>query len=277
MTESTAETALAARIKKTTLGELGGRLPLGVVQTDGSFSKEIESMPWKTRHERAIGALKKEGMNMAQHASIIISQLYSRVGPHVWTPETKHAEKLLNIGTMYLPDVLYMYVLLRSKVISDRLKMSITCPACRHKFVLNGDMASIEVNTLERPEDMNWYFNLKDPISIRKKTVSKFRMNPPKWFQLESVASMAASGEMAKIVIARASVVGFNDEIEPTQLMDSEMDEVSKRDLESMISEINKDFLGPKMATEGDCPSCNFHFNLPINWRGDDFFSESSL
>jgi hypothetical protein len=275
MTDQNAGDAPVSRIKKLTLGELGNRMPLGIPQADGTFSKEIESMAWKTKHERAIGALKKEGMNMAQHASIILTQLYTQVGPLAWTPETKHGEKLLALGRMYLPDVLYMYVLLRSKVISDRLKMDLACPTCRHKFLFNGAMSSIEVNTLEKVSDLDWYFPLQDPISIRKKTVTKFRMNPPKWFQLESSVA-SANAESAKIMICKACIVGLNDEMDVTQIGDSEMDEVSKRDLERMQNEINQDFLGPKMSIEGDCPACNRQFALPINWRDDAFFSESS-
>lgn len=268
---------LPRSFKETTLGELGDNLPLGIQLSDGSLAKAISSMPWKTKHERAIGTLKKEGQNVAHHASIIISQLYTNIGDKVFTPETKQAEKQLAIGQMFMPDILYMFVLLRKKVISKDLKMNMTCAACRHKFLFVADLDSLVVHTCERTEQISWVYHLIDPITIRSKKVTKFRMMPPKWFQIENAVNTGAGSEASKIVIAKSCVVGFNDEIDLSQLMDSEMDEVSKIDLEGMLREINKDFLGPKMTLEGTCDACNTPFISMIDWRGDSFFSNSSL
>jgi hypothetical protein len=277
MTDDTQKTVLGARIKTLTLNELGDRLPLGIPNADGSFSKQIMSVPWKTRHERAIGNLKKEGQNIAQHASIIISQLYTKIGETEWTPETVHAKKILQIGAMYMPDVLYMFVLLRSKVIGPSLKMNMKCGSCRHAFVFNADLGSVDVATLDSVRDMDWTYTLMDPITIRNGTVvKKFRMNPPKWFQLESVVASGGTEEKAKCLITRACIVGLNDDPDVMQLMDSEVDEISKRDLEAMQDAINADYLGPKMVLDGNCPACDAAFTAPINWRSDSFFSNSS-
>lgn len=276
MSDEEKKSALSQRIKATTLRELGDRLPLGIPTVDGLFSKEIVSVPWKTKHERAIGNLKKDGQNIAQHASIIISQLYRKIGETEWDEDTLHAKKLLTIGQLYMPDVLYMFVLLRSKVISDTLKMNLKCPGCRYAFTFAADLGSVEVATLDHVQDMDWTYSLLDPIKIRNKTVTQFRMNPPKWFQLESVVASGGTEEKAKILFTKACVVGLNSEPELAQLMDSEVDEISKRDLERMQEEINADYLGPKMVLDGNCPACDATFAAPINWRSDSFFSNSS-
>lgn len=279
MIQKKAPGPLAARLKSTTLGELGARLPIGVPNPmDGSLQKDMSAMAWKTKHERAIGQLRSDNMNFAQYATLVISQLFTRIGPHEFTAETKQAEKQLKIGQMYMPDILYMYIWLRTQVISPILEMNMVCGVsnCRDKFRFKGDLNSLEVHTLDKLADMDWYYTLQDPITIRNTVIKKFRVNITKWYQLETSIVQGFNDSTAKIAIARSSVVGFNDDPELTQLMDSEMDEISKRDLESLTSKIDQDFIGPKMTLEGACPKCNVSFNSAVNWRDNDFFSESS-
>lgn len=276
MTEDTNVVKLPTRRSKTTLGALGSRLPVGFKMQDGSLSKDIVSKAWKTRDERAIGQLRSTKMNMAEYAVLVLSQMYTRIGPHIWDAETKQEQKQLVIGQLYMPDVLYMYLWLRTQVISPELKMNVVCSSCNAKFVFVGDMMDIEVQTIESAELMDWHFELKDPISIRKQPVERFRIRSPQWMQFMGMITDDFNENSAKIGMVQASIVGLNNEPEDTRLTGLELDELSKRDLEALSAKINEDFLGPKMVLEGACKKCKHEFVKSIDWRHDTFFAVSS-
>lgn len=271
------ESQKTERRVKTTIGELGARLPVGTPLADGSLAKDMISRPWKTRDEREIGRLRHEGMNQARYASLVVSQLYSQLGKHQWVEETKSPERILAVGTMYMPDVLYAFIWLRMQVISTTLKMNVKCGKCSNPFTFIGDMNSTEVYTINKLADLDWFYDLQDPINIRKKKVDRFRLQTPHWFNLEGTIKEGFNESLAKILMVRSSVVGLNDEPDLTMLVESEMDEISKRDLEAINTKINEEFIGPKMAIDGECPRCAQPFVQAIDWRGESFFTVSSL
>jgi hypothetical protein len=266
-----------------TLGEYRDRLPVGILQ-GGKLYKDVILKPWRTKDERELGKKFPNDAGMAEHVSIVVANMCSKLGPHDMD-SMKDAEKSLVVSTMYMADVFYVYTLLRLKSMGKDLKLTITCPTpgCGVEFPYVGNLETIEVSYVEDLDDILWNYDLHDPIDIRKQKVEKFRMAYPKWSVMEEGRGNTNEAEV-KAMTLLGSIVGLNDVNEPVSLTMSEIDELSKVDFECLIQGINDHFLGPKMGIEGECTPeiCTklkrggHKFIFPIDWRYKNFFGSSS-
>jgi hypothetical protein len=258
-----------------TIAEQGPNLPLGFPGADAA--RTIVVRPWRTKEEREIGRLKKPKMGMGEHVTLVLTHMLSRVGPHVWDDEVKQPTRKVQLGTMYLADVMYLYVWLRIQAIGKTLKMDLTCPACGHSFRFAGDLETVEVRGTTRADALRRKYVLEDPIELRKKKVTSVAITGPLWHQVSGIPDGSDEG-LGKIIAVQSSIVGLNDDPEPVALGDFEVDELSKRDLESLANLINEDFFGPRMVIESVCAkeSCGKKMIAPIDWRYDRFFTTSS-
>ncbi len=275
--EAAAEEAKKPGRTVTTLAELGPKLPIGLSSGSG-LSKDLVQRSWRTKDERELGKLKKPKMSMAAYVGTVVAYMHNRFGHHEWTPETKLEERRVIIGQAYMPDVFYAYLWLRREVIGNEIVLEIACssPSCGHKFKFNADLGSTEVIKVDDESALDWSHQLHDPVDIRKKRVTHFRLRAPRWASLESGASGDLNEAAGKILLVKGSIVGLNDEEGLVQLSDNEIDELSKRDLETIASRCNDEFVGPKMSVDITCPKCENQMRSPIDWTYDRFFSISS-
>ncbi len=275
--EGEAEKAAPKRIT-TTIAELGARLPVGL-SPGGALVKDLVSRPWKTKDERELSKLRKPKMSMAAYIGVVIGHMFKRFGHHEWDAETKMETRRVHIGQAYMGDVFYAYMWLRREVIGNELALDITCPNpnCGHGFRFVGDLGSTSVNMVEDITALDWVYDLKHPIEIRKKTVARFRLRAPRWFALEGESAGEMTEANGKIMVARSSIVGLNDEPGDVAITDSEIDELSKYDLEALVNKANSEYIGPRMAVDGKCPKCERPFQSPIDWSYERFFTTSSL
>jgi hypothetical protein len=263
---------------KTTMGELGPSLPVGYL-VGGALVKDLKDRVWRTKDERELAKMRKKNQSMASYLTMVVGQMFSKFGPHSFAIDQKPAEKQVAIGQAYMGDVFYAYMYLRSQVIGNELKMDITCPTpdCgSFKFI--GDLSSTVVHRVDEPEALIWWHELEHPIELRGKEIKKFRLTTPLWHSLVSSSKDDNFNEaLARIMLVQSSISGLNDEPGLIALADSEMDELGKRDLETIARKANDEFIGPKMGVEGKCPKCEREFNAPIDWSYDNFFTTSSL
>ena len=262
---------------KTTIAERGPLLPVGFLTGTG-LAKDLVSRPWKTKDERELSKLKKPKMSMASYISVVTGHMFSKFGPHNWTPETKIDERRVAIGQAYMGDVFFAYMYLRTQVIGNELSMDITCPTpgCGN-FRFVGDLGSTEVNCVDDAAALDWFYDLHDPITLRKQEIKRFKLRTPHWQTLVNSSSDGFTESLGKIMVAQGSIVGLNDDPALIALSDSEIDELSKYDLEAIAVRANDEYIGPKMGVEGKCPKCEREFQAPIDWSYDRFFTTSSL
>lgn len=261
----------------TTLAERGPVLPIGIAGTSGQLLRDITTRPWKTKDERALGRMKKPKMSMAVYVATVVGYMCSRLGPHEWPQDKPIPERVVAINQMYMGDVFFAYVWLRREVIGNELHMNITCPGCGKGFKFEGDLGSTQVQCVHDLNGLDWTYTLKDPITIRKKEVTSFRLRAPKWGALNLPEGEALNEATAKITTIRSSIVGINDDANEVQLNDDEMDELTKRDLEGIADKLGNDYVGPRMVVEGECPRCDAAFKQMIDWSYDAFFTSSSV
>jgi len=270
---------------KTTLGEYGDQLPIGIQDSDGKITKDIVTKKWRTKDERELG---KKFANcpteMPKHVSIIVSNMCEKLGPHNMD-SLSDKEKKLVVSMMYFGDVFYVYSLLRMKTMGKNLKLQINCPfpGCDAEFKYVADLSTLDVVYVNNIEDMIWQYELEDPIELRGNMVEKFQLSYPKWEVLERNSGNLNSADV-KIAILINSIIGLNDSQEPIALAQHELDDLSKPDFENLVSEIDDRFIGPNMSVEGVYPedlcqhnrSGNRKFVQPIRWEYQNFFGHSS-
>lgn len=269
-----------------TMEEQGDVLPIGILGPDKqTVHRDLVTKPWKTKEERELGKLVPTDAGMAEHVTIVVGNMCSRLGPYD-LDKMDAAEKEVAISSMYMGDVFYAYCWLRYKRLASKLHLIVSCPkiGCGVEFPYSGDLGSIEVMRVKNIDDIIWTYTLHDPIELRGKEVTSFVCAYPKWSVLTANRGNTNEADVAAFTI-QSTVVSLNDDPEPMILAMSEIDELSKEDFELMKVGIDTNFLGPKMAIEGKCdPSVcktfkrgGHEFIMPINWAYKDFFGSSSL
>lgn len=267
--------------QSSTVKDMGPVLPLGYQDSQGNLHKDFSVRPWRMKEERELGALRDNNKDatLFQYVGMVLATMLSRLGPHDFSQEgLDFNQKRLLVGQLTTGDVFYAYIWLRIQALGPELGVKFKCPACTtavENFV--ADLNSVEVKAAEDMEQASWEYELLTPFQARGKEVKVMMVGPPRWNSLEMLQGSSGMGG-AKPAVIRASIMGFGtrQEAEPIVITDRELDEMSKRDIETLIRQINDRTVGPNMTVEGKCPHCGHEFTMPIDWSYDNFFGDSS-
>lgn len=265
------------------LSEVGPQLPIGLAPKGGTPDKALEVKRFSLKEERALGSLREANKtaNLPTYVAMILGEMCARLGPHVLGPMDPVARRVA-IGQMAMGDVFYAYVWLRVQAMGEQLKLNIKCPHCNHEQPFVGDLRTMEVVTLERPDDGRWTYKLKAPMQIRGKDVTGFQCDLIKWTAVQGADATGANVGAAKAAMIRGAISGLitaDGKVENQQLADGELDEMSKRDVEAMTRLIDLNSTGPVMSVEDICKQarCRKDIKVSIDWGYDSFFADSSL
>lgn len=275
-----AQTAAPSGDNLKTIKELGPVLPLGV-ESGGEYHKGFSVKPWRMKEERELGALRDNNKDATvfQYVGMVLSAMLQQLGPYDFTKEgVKFEQKRVWVGQLTMGDVFYAYVWLRIQTLGADLGLNVRCPGCSRSIEnFTADLNSVEVTTAENMDQACWEYHLHVPFQARGKLVKTLVIGPPRWNALEMLQGPGGYGT-AKPAVIRASIMGLGtkEEADPLVITDSELDDMSKRDIEALVKQINDKTVGPNMAVEGQCPHCKVDFRQPIDWGYDNFFGDSS-
>lgn len=264
---------------RTTLEAQGPKLPIGVLQPDKSLIKDFGIRPWRMKEEKELGALRDErrGENVGKYVSAILATMCTRIGPYDFDEIKDFERRLIYISQMLMPDVFYIYFWLRYKSLGPILSMDITCPSCRNKLDFNGNIGTLEVLTAESLEDTRWEYRLRDPFPIRGKDAEGFVLGPAMWNAIETKQGVGQFNVgAAKSSIISGSIQSLIGSDSPIAILEMELDAMSKFDLESITSLLEKRNFGPDLSAEDTCTKCKQSFRMSIDWSYDNFFGISS-
>jgi hypothetical protein len=273
---------------KSALKTQGPTMPLGLINANGAYSKGFGVRPWRMKEEKELARLKKDnqGASLAQYVSMVLSTMCTSIGQYDFdSPDFKEsAARRAIVSQMHMGDVFYIYTYLRREAIGNELPTKISCRRCGKEFEFIADLDTIEVRAADSLEPFCFTYKLKHPINIRGKQVVAFVCGPARWAAMESIAGNPSEGAAKEVAILGSitSIVAANGEVAQAVLTGSEIQELSKYDLEKITVLADKNFLGPNMALELDgsvpCRNCEFAEKrlIPIDWRYDSFFSTSS-
>lgn len=263
-----------------TLAQQGAVLPLGTPTPDGiALARDISCRPWRMKEEVELGALrdKNREANLAQYVSMVLATMCTRLGGHD-LEKMKYEERLVVISQMFMADVFYAYIWLRTQTLGNEMALKIACPACKKKSDLTADLGTVEVKAVEKHADAEWDYTLSTPFTIRGIELKSLRLGPARWNAVESIPSnVPLNSGRAKAEVIRCSIVGYND-VRPVVLGDNELDELGKRDIETLAKRIDEHAVGPMMVLEEACPNpkCGEPMRFPLDWNYDSFFGSSS-
>lgn len=258
-----------------TIGKRGPRLPLGI-QLRGETFQDIAVRRWRMKEERQLGELRDEhkDANLAVYVSIVLATMCTRLGPHDFD-KMSLVERRLAISQMYLGDVMYAYVWLRIKSLGSDFHIKFKPPMAKEALDITADLNTVEVAGAESIEAAVWEYELADPIELRGHTVSKFKLGPVRWATMENVDQLGQSENLAvvKEAMLQASIFG-TDQHEALHLTDSDLDELSKLDIERLTTAIDENSIGPIMKIDGEYR--RRPYSARIDWGYDSFFAVSS-
>ena len=268
------------KIKSSTLEEYGPRLCIGVADPAGDLQKAMETRTWRMKEERELGRLRDQqaeegGANMAAYISMVLASLCPGLAGKTMTASDMDR---VTIGAMFMPDVFHAYCWLRFKTLGRHLPMKLKSPYTKKEFEWTADLGTVIIRSVEKVEDAFWKYELENPIEIRGKTVRSMLLGPPRWNSIEMLDPGTGQG-MAKSEIIHASIYECPDVQEgPVALSPSELDNMTKPDIESLAKGINDNGIGPRMVLDVEDPTLSTKrtFEAPLDWSWDSFFGSSS-
>jgi hypothetical protein len=273
-------------IKRVTLAEQGPRLPIGSDIGVG-LSNVIETRRWNMKVERSLGERRKVmdggGDNMARYVSAVLTAMCPKLGAYE-SDETDVISNEIKVGQMWLPDVLYAYLWVRLQALGPDLPLKIKSPYTQEEFSWTGDLNTVTVKVPENLESAFWDYELKEPFEIRGNIVTSLRMGPQVWNIVEQLNPGTATDAIAKSAAIRGSIHEI-PEIQkgPIAIIDAEIDEMGKKDIEQISHLIDVNGVGPIMVLEIEDPTVVVQPGHPpkkflnqIDWRYDNFFVTSS-
>lgn len=271
----------AEKYKELTLLEQGANLPVGILDPASRPVRSIEVRRWRLREEKMLAELVRPGTNMAQYVTSVLATMCTRLGVHDFEgsgmkPEVRSAA----VSSMWMADVWYAYVWLRYKSLGKVVKMTLTCAKCGLEYPYQADLETLRVRTIERAEDASWSYELREPIKIRGKQVSKLGFGLQRWAAVETI--FGTNSGAAKAAAIAGAIRTINDEKEELVFSENDVDELSKQDFEGIIAQMDEQFVGPNMAIEisrddRPCPKkCPVEGRVAIDWSYNSFFGSSS-
>lgn len=260
------------------LSEQGPILPIGVVQPNGTISREIVIKPWRMKEERELGALleKVQGAKFVHYVPAVLSVMCEKLGHHDFS-SLKPTEKRLVMGQMFMADIFYAYIYLRTQTIGNEITAKTRCESCGNLITIEADLSTINVRNVQELKDALWKYTPIHPFEIRGKKITYLEFGPTRWLALESAGESLGKniGEMKATVIHSSifSIGGFDDQI---VLAPHELDEMRKVDFERLSTGIDENSVGPDLSVDASC-SCGKEMKISIDWAGESFFGVSSL
>jgi hypothetical protein len=243
-----------------------------VRERDFSFKR------WNLAKEKELGEIRRQhpNANLGDWASVLLSEMLVKLGPHDF-PKLNEAERRLILSQMYMQDVLYMYFWLRYTAMGPGLTVKMECPFDEYKFDWPGDLKTLDIRVPDSIEAACWEFELESPFTIRGTESKKWNLGPVRWSAVEqsNIGRRANQGKLKAIMI-HASILRVDGK--EVAIAEHELDEMTKRDLERHIGQIDLHAVGPDLSLDVRCPNpkCDRRWTTSLDWSYDSFFSISS-
>ena len=284
MTEENENTEVKESKRKTTLGELGNRLPI----YDGSENTEFTFREWDMDMEEKLSDLQEEAANVGAFVRSMMDLLLDEFKGKDYQSLGKE-EKILALSQLHFPNMMYMYMALRVEELGHELHFeNVQCPHCQKQIKdFIADLRGLDVECKDKEHEAIVDYELRKPITMPgigdapNKMVTGLRIAVSKWDSLEKVPSeKAANTGFVKKAIFNSAITGCTNNGE---LVDGFIDtkalirKIKKIDIEKIGKVVVENNAGPDMKLSGNCLHCKKDFETQINWGYESFFDSSSL
>lgn len=262
------------------LGKLEAQLPFGIPSSTGALHKTIACKDWTAVEEMAIDKLRAESRKTGQFPTLLLSFMYNQVGSHDFST-MEDAEKNAVLAQMYLGDVVYLYVYLRTQVMGTDLPLDLTCPHCGFEFAYQADLNTVKVRTATAAEGIRWRYELKRPIKIRGKEAKAFHLGPSIWSHTQESIARTAQTDQGKGRTKMEVICAAIRQVEGHDMMALIVEDfklMSKIDIEKLAALIDDNEIGPDLSIKETCPrsTCQRTIHTSLDWGYESFFAVSS-
>ena len=266
-----------------TFKELGAKLPVGVL-ADGQLHKDFTLRPYKGRVDRHLAVWREanEGKSMAHLAAKYLSLVVASIGNEALTltgDGDSTSEQVFKVSDWHFADAMYLYVYSRIVNVSELIEVPYRCPRCGTRGIIKADLLSAEVRVMENPAEMYTWVDLHDGFKIASapKPIKRIRLQPIRFRAMfQAGASQAEVGSFTYMQL-RESIVELEGAPAGYIVQDSELDELTKKDLLRIDRQTNSVMAGPDLRTTVECPKadCGIKIRDALNWAFDPFFDSS--
>jgi hypothetical protein len=274
-------------MRKTTLGEYGQKLPIGV-RTDRQFNKDFSLRTYKSVVDRHLGDWDEanEGKFASAAAKLagripkFLSLICEDYGGIALPPDPEGnstPEQELRFYQAYYADVMYAYVYARL-VLDHRMEIPFTCQnkSCKHRQRGIFDLRSLEVDVMEEGDEIERWIKLKEPFKTRDgKQVTKVCIQPILWSSMLQPGVFSGLMSQVSYSALKGCIAGVDCMEGNYQLTDAELDQVSRIDVVTINRLAGTMAAGIDLETDVECAKCGHVHVDALNWTFDDFFGSS--
>lgn len=256
----------------------GAELPVGLV-VDGKRVRTFRLRPFRLKQEKAISKLKADSKaaTIGKFVCGVLSLMVQTVGPHNFD-NMNDGHRQLIISQLTMADVLYLWVYLRYEALAQEpVTMNIPCPSCRNEYKWYGDLGTMDVRVVNNDVvSTTREFKLRDGVELGGAARSILKLDMIKWDSLMRRDVVDKQSQEAAIIAG--SIVGIEGiERTPFFMLENELDEMTKWDIEGLTREISDNTCGPQMDIQPECPACKYKGVMMLDWGYDSFFARSVL
>lgn len=271
--------------KITTLDELGPNLPIlpNSLTIQKPKDKSFSFLEWDMEIEEKISEIQSKAKNIGHLVSQMMCLLLDQFCGQDFQ-SLPEEQKILNINQLEFPNVMYMFIYLRTEELGYDLKMDVTCPACKKlnkDFV--ADLRTLEVHQKDENHKRAHSYDLIKPILLENgDVVQAVHYDVSKWDAMErATPDVADNAGKMKQLLFRSSVTQVEVKSDKDKTKNYPVDLVIKKlkkvDIEKISSAITQNNAGPLMAMKGKCIHCQAEWFRVIDWSYNYFFDSSSL
>lgn len=271
--------------KITTLDELGPNLPVlpNTLNIQKPKDRSFSFIEWDMEIEEKISEIQSKVKNVGSLVSQMMGLLIDQFCGQDFQ-SLPQEQKVLTLNQLEFPNVMYMFIYLRTEELGYDLKMDVTCPSCKKlnkDFI--ADLRTLEVHQKDEAHQRVHVYDLIKPILLENgDVVQAVHYDVSKWDAMERATSDVAdnAGKMKQLLF-RSSVTQVEVKAEGDKTKNYPLDVVIKKlkkvDIEKISSAITQNNAGPLMAMKGTCVHCKAEWYRVIDWSYNYFFDSSSL
>lgn len=279
--------------RKTTLGELGNRLPIYRVGQDKKpiEKNEFTFIPWDMEMEEKLAEKQEKSKGRGTFINEMMCMLLDNFCGQEFQ-EMKPEERAVVMNQLEWSNMMYMYIYLRVEELGSNMSLNLMCPNPRCQQQLDNyvvDLKGLDVHVKEYNFEKKEAdhprvstYDLVKPIILKDGlTISAINFDMSRWDYMEKSDNKdGINAGKLKMFMLKSSVVGFkNGEEKVTKFLDPQQvfSRMKKIDIEQCTRFVADNNAGPVPLVECQCPKCETKWNRMLEFNYQSFFDSSSL
>ena len=201
---------------KTTIGELGPSLPMGVVVGNPpSLERQFDTKEYYWEEEQELNKIRSKKDGPGQHPGKTVTEVLNFMltawGGNKDFQDTNAKNRRHAIDSAFMTDVLYGYVHLRIQALGSIYASEVNCAACGHDWTWRTDLNGAEVTVPEKAEDLDKKYKLIKPVKFGDKIYDTVHLKPPPWSAVSQHPMGRSNAGQVKANLMTSAIRGLSN------------------------------------------------------------------